>query len=202
MYPARGLRTIAVHDSRYYFSQEFSFVGLSDLGYTGIQPRKDSSGKAVLHGAFSSFIANTTTYDGHCHLGADGGPGVSCSVERNGVYNRTYNFEVKTTGENLWVGTAVDIVTGERIHIGSYTVPGPSQGINRSQLSFVEWYLWNTTIRQTVTIFGDPTTTHAGSVGKQKAFYEGDGCVGQAAFHSESVMDGAEVNCGFTGQSA
>ncbi|PPQ73440.1 hypothetical protein CVT26_015828 [Gymnopilus dilepis] len=199
----------ADHISGYYFAQQFNFVGLSEVGYTGIQPRPDSSGKAILHGVFSSFVPGSTTSDANCHSGADGGDGVSCSVEWNGVYGRTYNFEVKTTGNRLWVGTAVDTVTGQRIHIGSYTLPAGSQGIKNNQLGFVEWYPWNSAepadhcahLPYQKTIFGNPTTTNAGSVGQQSLSYEYGDCVGKVAFHTEKVTGGVENNCGFQGQS-
>ncbi|PPR01869.1 hypothetical protein CVT26_008420 [Gymnopilus dilepis] len=216
--PSTGLTDItfpitiveADHIAGYYFAQQFNFVGLADVGYTGIQPRPDDSdGSAVLHGVFSSFVPGSTTSDSNCSPGADGGAGVSCSVEWNGVYGRQYNFEVKTTGNNLWIGTAVDTVTGQRIHIGSYTLPAGSQGIQSPQAGFVEWYPWNSgeppnhcaRLPYQKTIFGNPTTTHAGSVGQQSLSYEYGDCVGQVAFHTESVAGGVENNCGFQGQS-
>ncbi|KAF9063262.1 hypothetical protein BDP27DRAFT_1427074 [Rhodocollybia butyracea] len=124
----------------YYFAQQFSFVGIREIGYTGLQPRPDSNGNAVLHAAFSSFAAGTTTTDKNCSPGANGGPGVSCSVEWNGVYNRTYNLEVRTTGNHNWVGTAIDTVTGTEVQIGSWTLPVISGGILSCQAGFVEWY--------------------------------------------------------------
>jgi hypothetical protein len=216
--PSTGLTDItfpitiveADHISGYYFAQQFNFVGVSDVGYTGIQPRPDSGGKAVLHGVFSSFIPGTTTSDANCTPGADGGPGVSCSVEWNGVYGITYNFEVKTTGNGLWVGTAVGPL-GQRIHIGSYTLPAGTQGIQSSQAGFVEWYPWNggkppnhcARLPYQKTIFGNPRTTHAGSVGTQSLAFEYGDCVGQVAFHTERIIitGGVENNCGFRGQS-
>jgi len=215
--PSSGLSDItfpitivqADHISGYYFAQQFGFVGLNDVGYTGIQPRPDNNGAAVLHGVFSSFVAGTTSSDANCSSGADGGAGVSCSFEWNGVYGRTYGFEVKTTGNRLWVGTAVDTVTGQRIHIGSYTLPAGSQGIQSSQAGFVEWYPWNggeppnhcARLPYQKTIFGNPTTTHAGSVGTQSLAYEYGDCVGQVAFQAGKVTGGAENSCGWPGQS-
>jgi len=196
--------------SGYYFAQQFHFVGVKEVGYTGIQPRPNSSGKAVLHGVFSSFVPNTTTSDANCKTGADGGAGVSCSVEWNGVYGRKYNFEIKTTGNRLWVGTAIDTVTGQSTHIGSYTLPEGSQGVKRSQAGFVEWYPWNSRkpsnhcalLSYQKTIFGNPNTTHAGSVGTQSLAYEYGDCVGKVAFHTEKVTGGVENNCGFSSQSS
>ncbi|KAF7378419.1 Beta-glucan synthesis-associated [Mycena sanguinolenta] len=133
--PSTGLKDItfpltiveADHISGYYFAQQYAFIN-SGIGYTGLQPRPDANGKPVLHGVFSSFIDGSTTTDKNCAPGADGGPGVSCSVEWNGVYGRRYDFEVKSNGSSVWTGTAIDTVTGARIHIGSYTVPASAGG--------------------------------------------------------------------------
>ncbi|KAJ7451329.1 hypothetical protein FB451DRAFT_1566226 [Mycena latifolia] len=198
----------ADHISGYYFAQQFGFVGLADVGYTGIQPRPDSGGKAVLHGVFSNFVPGSTTSDANCTPGADGGPGVSCSFEWPGVYNRTYDFVVQTTGNRVWVGTAIDTVDGTQVHIGNYTLPVGAGGILSSQAGFVKWYPWNSgeppnhcaRLPYQKTIFGTPRTTHAGSVGTQSLSYEYGDCVGQVAFHTERVALGVENNCGFRGQ--
>ncbi|KAJ7687667.1 hypothetical protein B0H14DRAFT_3101375 [Mycena olivaceomarginata] len=190
--PATGLTDItfpltiveADHISGYYFAQQYSF------------PRPDSGGKAVLHGVFSSFVAGSTTSDANCHTGADGGPGVSCAVEWNG-----------TSGNRVWIGTAIDTVTGARIHIGSYTLPPGAGGIQSSQAGFVEWYPWNggeppnhcARLPYQKTVFGTPRTTHTGSIGTQSLSYEYGDCVGQVAFHTEKVSGGVENNCGFRG---
>lgn len=195
------------HISGYYFAQQYGFVN-SDIGYTGIQPRPDRNGSPVLHGVFSSFVDGSSTTDTNCHSGADGGPGVSCSVQWNGVYGRTYEFEVKNNGNQLWVGTAVDTVTGERIHIGSYKLPAGAGGIRSGQAGFVEWYPWNggkppnhcARLPYQKSIFGAPRTTRAGSVGIQSLSFEYGDCVGQVAFSTGNVASGVENNCGFRGQ--
>ncbi|KAJ6490883.1 hypothetical protein C8R45DRAFT_901277 [Mycena sanguinolenta] len=214
--PSTGLTDItfpltiveADHISGYYFAQQYGFVN-SSIGYTGLQPRPDdANGNPVLHGVFSSFIDGSTTTDENCSAGADGGPGVSCSVEWNGVYGRQYDFEVKSTGSSVWVGTAIDTVTGERIHIGSYTVSASAGGIQSSQAGFVEWYPWNggeppnhcALLPYQKTIFGNPYTTHLLSIGLQSASYEYGDCVGQVAFQTQNVLGGVENNCGFQGQ--
>ncbi|KAJ7470226.1 hypothetical protein B0H11DRAFT_1010212 [Mycena galericulata] len=215
--PSTGLTDItfpltiveADHISGYYFAQQYAFVN-SSIGYTGVQPRPDRNGKTVLHAVFSSFVANSTTNDTNCSLGADGGSGVSCSVEWNGVYNRTYAFEVKNQGAQTWVGTVIDSVTGARLHIGSYGLPASAGGIKGSQVGFVEWYPWNggeppnhcARLPYQKTIFGNPSTTHAGSVGTEGLAYEYGDCVGDVAFHTEKVADASGVvnNCGFQGQ--
>ncbi|KAJ7437741.1 hypothetical protein FB451DRAFT_1450340 [Mycena latifolia] len=188
------------HFEGYYLAQEFQFVG-SDIGYTGIQPRPDKDGKPVLHGVFSSFINGTTTTDPNCFEGADGGAGVSCLVEWTGVYGGTYEFEVMSPGGRVWVGAAVDTVTGERIHIGEYTLPDGTGGIMDSMTGFVEWYPWNVEIPANhcamlpyqKTTFGTPRTSNAGSVGNVSLAYEYGDCVGDVAFKTTLVTSGVDV---------
>lgn len=217
--PSTGLTDItfpltivaADHISGYYFAQQYSFAGGSNaIGYTGLQPRPDSNGKPILHAVFSSFVAGTTTTDSpNCSPGADGGAGVSCSVEWNGVYGIAYNLEVKNAGGQTWVGTVVNSLTGERVHIGRWTLPAGLGGIQDNQLGFVEWYPWNggeppnhcATLPYQQTVFGAPYTTHSGSVGTQSLAYEYGDCVGQVAFSTEKLGTGMINNCGFRGQS-
>ncbi|KAJ6553316.1 hypothetical protein B0H19DRAFT_1220650 [Mycena capillaripes] len=213
--PSTGLKDItfpitiveADHISGYYFAQLYQFVG-SGIGYTGLQPRPDVNSKPVLHGVFSSFINGSTTTDKNCAAGADGGPGVSCSPNHNGVYGRKYDFEVKyNTSASVWVGTVIDTVTAARTHIGSYTVPASAGGIQSSQAGFVEWYPWNGGIPPNhcaklpyqKTVFGHPRTTHLLSIGVQHESYEYGDCVGQVAFHTQEVLGGVENNCGWKG---
>ncbi|KAJ7753482.1 hypothetical protein B0H16DRAFT_1834534 [Mycena metata] len=217
--PSTGLTDItfpltiveADHISGYYFAQQFGFVNSADVGYTGLQPRPNQNGKPVLHGVFSSFVGGSTTMDSNCAAGADGGPGVSCNVEWNGVYGRTYDLEVKRNGSSVWVGTAIDSVTRARIHIGSYTLPAGVGGIQSSQAGFVEWYPWNggeppnhcARLPYQKTLFGHPYTTRLGSVGTQtrSLAYEYGDCVGQVAFKTEKLLiGGVENSCGFKGQ--
>ncbi|KAJ7734143.1 hypothetical protein B0H16DRAFT_1767796 [Mycena metata] len=195
----------ADHISGYYFAQQFGFVNSVDVGYTGLQPRPDQNRKPVLHGVFSSFVAGSTATDSNCAAGADGGPAVSCSVEWNAVYGRTYDLEVKRNGSLLWVGTAIDTVTGARIHLGSYTLPAGAGGIQSSQSG----YPWNggeppnhcARLPYQETLFGHPHTTHLRSVGTQSLAYEYGDCVGQIAFKTEKLfVGGVENNCGFKGQ--
>jgi hypothetical protein len=151
----------APRTSGYYFAQQFNFVGQFDVGYTGLQPRPDSGSSTIIHGVFSSFIAGTTSNDPNCSNGADGGSGVSCAFEFTGSYADTYHMVVKNTGGTTWTGTAVDSVTGAQNHIGTYTLPSGSGGIQSSQVGFVEYYPWNS----------DPSLTCADIPGTDGTFY-------------------------------
>ncbi|KAK1225042.1 hypothetical protein PQX77_012020, partial [Marasmius sp. AFHP31] len=182
----------AAHVSGYYYAMQYNFVGLADVGYTGIQPRPDSSGQSIVHGVFSSFVNGTTTKDSQCTNGADGGPGVSCSVEIPSPYADTYNFVVNNTGGTTWAGTMVDTATGKETHIGSWTLPSSAVGIKSSQVGFIEYYLWNDgknhpcdTLPKTEVFFGTPTTKTSDSTGQGNLLsdaYENGDCIGQVNF--------------------
>ncbi|KAJ5103959.1 hypothetical protein N7532_004488 [Penicillium argentinense] len=190
------------HKSGYYFAQQYSFIGQDDVGYTGLQPREDSSSSPVVHAAFSSFVAGTTSADENCSDGADGGAGVSCAVDVNATYAHGYLLQVKNTEGTTWTGTLIDAVTGVKTHIGSYTLPGGSGGIKDSQLGFVEYYPWNSgshscgDLPKTNVTFGVPTTT--GGEGSLENAYEYGDCVGKVDFGTKRVgWDAVEVVVGF-----
>ncbi|KAL0564486.1 hypothetical protein V5O48_017558 [Marasmius crinis-equi] len=212
--PSTGLKDItfpinmanAAHESGYYHAMQYGFVGLNDIGYTGIQPRPDNSaGQSVVHGVFSSFAAGTTTNDSQCTPGADGGPGVSCAVEIPSPYADTYNFVVTNTGGTTWAGTMVNTATGTQTHIGSWTLPSGSGGIQSSQVGFVEYYPWNSgeppnhcqMLPKTEVFFGTPTTkTGVVSLAKLSDAYEYGDCVGQVNFSQVRTADGVSVKVG------
>lgn len=208
--PSSGLKDItfpismpdATHKSGYYFAQQFSFSGQSDVGYTGLQPREDNGSSSIIHGVFSSFVSGTTSTDENCSDGADGGAGVSCSVDINGDYSHGFELVVKNTEGETWTGTLVDTVTGEETHIGSYTLPSGSGGIKGSQVGFVEYYPWNSgshscgDLPKTSVTFGNPRTSagSSGSVGKP---YEYGDCVGKVDFETTATSEGYETSMGF-----
>ncbi|KAK7013209.1 hypothetical protein R3P38DRAFT_3362960 [Favolaschia claudopus] len=122
--------------------------------------------------------------------GADGGPGVSCSVEWNGVYGRTYNLEVvyEPSSKN-WVGTVIDTVTGQRVHMGSYKLPSRGEPADHcAKLPYQK------------TFFGVPTTTHELSKGTENLAFEIGDCKGQVDFSTTKVEGGVQVTSGFKGQ--
>jgi hypothetical protein len=177
------------HETGYYNGQ-------SDVGYTGLQPRPDSGGTPVIHAVFSSFVSGTTTTDGNCHSGADGGPGVSCAVEFSAPYKDAYQLVVLNTEGTTWNGTVVDTTTGESVHIGSWTLPDGAGGIKGSQVGFIEYYPWNdgqnhlcSTLPFVSMDFGAPTTTMSGATGSLGDAYEYGNCVGQVAFESHRTSD-------------
>ncbi|KAG0063499.1 hypothetical protein BGZ89_009833 [Linnemannia elongata] len=211
--PLSGLKDItfpfdisqAPHKTGYYFAQQFSFIGQQQhVGYTGLQPRLDSSGKPVIHAVFSSFIPGTTTTDSNCRIGADGGPGVSCAVDFSAPYSNGFSLVVENTGGTTWTGTSVDSTTGTRVHVGTWTLPSGTQGIARSQTGFVEYYPWNdgsthpcSTLPYTWVTFGIPTSTAGGTKGDLSSAFEYGDCVGKVAFKNARTSAGVQVQVGF-----
>ncbi|KAI9934479.1 hypothetical protein ASPWEDRAFT_30859 [Aspergillus wentii DTO 134E9] len=195
----------APHKAGFYFAQQFAFNGVSDVGYTGLQPRPDKDGSSIIHAVFSSFIPGSTSTDNNCHNGADGGAGVSCAVEIPATYAHKYNLVVENTAETTWTGTLVDTVTGVATHIGAYALPSGTGGIKGSQGGFVEYYPWNSqsshkcgSLPRTVATFGEPSTgtPGAGSPSLFKPYEYGD-CTGQVKFGVRTTDDGYEVTVGF-----
>lgn len=203
--PSDGLKDIsfpiampnAAHKSGYYYAQQFSFTGQKDVGYTGLQPREDDSGSSVVHAAFSSFVAGTTSTDENCSDGADGGAGVSCAVDVKATYEHGYTLRVENTQGTTWTGTLVDTVDGTETHIGSWALPDGSGGIQGSQVGFVEYYPWNSgthtcgELPKTEVTFGVPSSS--GGTGSLGDAYEYGDCVGKVDYSTKRV-DGDAVN--------
>jgi hypothetical protein len=206
--PSQGLQDVtfsfniasAPHTSGYYFAQQFGFVGLSDVGYTGLQPRPDSDSSSIIHAVFSSFINGTTSTDSNCGNGADGGEGVSCAVEFSGSYSDTWNLVVANAGGTTWTGTAVNSATNEQQHIGTYILPSEAGGIQDSEVGFVEYFPWNTDPSLTCADLPStegtfyPPTTQSSSVGTQEGTIEGsvDNC--QSYITQQSVSGGVDFS--------
>ncbi|GIJ97964.1 hypothetical protein Aspvir_000072 [Aspergillus viridinutans] len=210
--PSYGLKDItfpismanAPHETGFYFAQQFSFNGLSEVGYTGLQPRPDASGSSIVHAVFSSFVAGTTSTDENCSDGADGGAGVSCGVEISAPYAPLYDLVVKNTGGTTWTATLVDTASGKSTHVGSYTLPSGAGGIKSSQVGFIEYYPWNAgshtcaSLPYTNVTFGAPTTNTPGAgLGQLNKPYEYGDCVGKVNFNVRTTDQGYQVSVGF-----
>ncbi|KAI9236278.1 hypothetical protein MVEG_08328 [Podila verticillata NRRL 6337] len=212
--PADGLNDVtfsfnmakAPHKSGFYFAQQFNFHNVAEVGYTGLQPREDSSGKSFVHAAFSSFQGGTTTTHSNCHQGADGGSGVSCAVDINGNYNDTYNLVVENISGTTWRGTVVDTVTRMSTVVGEWTLPAGAGKLVNGQMGFVEYYTWNgqpshtcNSLPFTEATFYNPTSKTSGaSGGSITNVYEYGDCVGKAGFSVAKVANGgSDIKVGF-----
>lgn len=201
--PAAGLNDVtfplnmknAKHDYGYYYAMQFAFYGISDVGYTGLQPQPDQNGQSVVHAAFSSFAAGTTTSHPNCYAGADGGPGVSCALDIFGTYNTTYNMVVDNPQGTTWRGRMIDTQSGQSHEVGIWTLPNGAGKIKPSQVGFVEYYPWNRPEgpdcprqpRTEVTFSYPKSTTsgsQAGTIGKP---YDYGDC--KAAFDFQTIAE-------------
>lgn len=126
---------------------------------------------------------------------------MSCSVDFPALYSNGFELVIRNTEGTTWTGTAVD-VTGNRVHIGSYTLPAGTKGVAGHQGGFVEYYPWNSgthtcgSLPHTSVVFGLPTTSTNG-VGSLSSAYEYGECLGQVGFESHSTPQGVEVSVGF-----
>ncbi|GJJ74921.1 hypothetical protein EMPS_07279 [Entomortierella parvispora] len=211
--PADGLNDItfpfnmakAPTTSGFYFAQQFNFHNVTDVGYTGLQPRPNANGKNVVHAAFSSFQAGTTTRHRNCYQGADGGPGVSCAIDVPGDYNHTYNIEVRNIGRTTWRGTMTDMVTKRSYVIGEWTLPAGAGKLVNGQVGFVEYYIWNgqpshtcDSLPKTEAIFYNPTSrTRGASGGAVTKVYEYGDCIGKAGYNLKKLSNGYDIKVGF-----
>ncbi|MFC9328627.1 discoidin domain-containing protein [Kitasatospora sp. NPDC057015] len=195
------VKTATLRQAGTYFAQQFSFTNSSSGAYAGLQPRADLNGHQRLHAAFSSFIANTTSTDSNCSNGADGGAGVSCASDFDGVYGHEYAIKVALTGTDAWTGTATDTVTGVANHIGTFKLPSGSGNLNGSHGGFVEYYRGSPSCDQLPKIdvvFGAPTTTDAGThAGTAKANYEYNDCIGTADYTAITEGNGTHITRGW-----
>ncbi|KAK2766976.1 hypothetical protein FQN54_006293 [Arachnomyces sp. PD_36] len=211
--PSSGLKDIsfpmsianAPHVAGFYFAQQFSFVGQNGVGYTGLQPRKDSDSSSIIHAVFSSFIAGTTSDDDNCSDGADGGAGVSCAADIPATYDGTYQLKISNTEGTTWTGTLVHTDSGNESHIGTYTIPSGSGGITGSQIGFVEYYPWNSPkphkcskLPYTSIVFGSPkTSTEGAGEGSLGGAFEAGDCIGKVGFQTERTSDTVKITVGF-----
>ncbi|CVL00448.1 uncharacterized protein FMAN_09890 [Fusarium mangiferae] len=212
--PSTGLNDItfpmsmkgAPRTNGYYFAQQFSFKGMSDVGYTGLQPRPEKNGKRVVHAVFSSFQDGTTTQHKNCHAGADGGPGVSCAIDIFGSYSHLYHFTVRNIGGTTWRGTLTDTATGKSNVIGEWKLPSSAGKIDNGQVGFVEYFNWNdgTTNHEcktqpfTQVFFGNPTSRTSGAIGGAiTKIYEAGECVGKLDLKATKTTKGYKIKAGF-----
>ncbi|CCE33478.1 uncharacterized protein CPUR_07403 [Claviceps purpurea 20.1] len=210
--PPGGLRNVtfpfkmdgASHESGYHYAQKFNFEGIRKVGYCGIQNRPSRGNRSIVHALFSTSQGGATSRDKNCFPGANGGPGVSCTVDFYGSYDIVYNIVVENVQNTTWVGRAVNNSTGKSVHIGSWTLPPASGGIRPNQVGLVEYYPWRSnrhkchSLPKTAVTMYDPfsVTPGAGTGSVQKP-HEYGGCIGKVAFSTEKIGNGYRIQCGF-----
>lgn len=145
----------------WYFAYQFHFItDAGDMydgnrGYTGVQPRPNSSGRGF-H-AYCPFSRWGTQDAGdivdtdRCASGADGSSGISCNelvAVDDFRHGREYLFTVETDavtgGEmGLWRGFVTDAVTYEERQLGAWWAPKGqrTKGLRPWESAFTEMYL-------------------------------------------------------------
>jgi len=134
-----------LHAKGAYFAQQFFFDNSGNEGnsaYTGLQPQPDKDGKQYLGAVFSTFIAKSKSTDKNCSDGADGGAGVSCGVVFPATYMHTYKILVHKDLNHTWSGEVEDEQSGQKTHIGSWTLPDHTGDIKPSGTGFGEYYAY------------------------------------------------------------
>lgn len=72
-----------------------------DTSYTEFQPALPRiPGKHTFKAIFSSFVQGAGSKDNYCGSGADGGPGVSCSVRFEAKLNQFYSIRLKVSSKD------------------------------------------------------------------------------------------------------
>lgn len=211
--PTNGMKDVtfgfnvanAVHKRGYYYAQQFNFVNMSDVGYTGVQPQDDVNGQSSIRGVFSSFQKGTTSKHPNCSDGADGGAGVSCGVVITHDFTNTFNCVVENIGGTTWRGSLVDSVTGASTVIGEYTLPAGAGGIKSSQTGFLEDFLANgnpnwqcrDSVPTEVSYYNPTSNTPGAGTGTAGKPYEYGSCVGDQNFVITQGSNYWTVNSGF-----
>lgn len=210
------------HQEGFFYAQQYDFFSVTNGPYTGLQPRNDTNGQAIVRAVFSSFEEGTqTTYSlcpseiqglegkGCCHDGADGGGGVSCFIEFPGDYTHTYNLRIDrpdAADKRTWRGQVIDATTGVSHEIGIWKLPNETRGIVAAgQNGFVEYYEFNVLHAQNIPLdctklpkgavsFFNPTTLTPG-VGPGTVGNANDygDCAGQSNFASSTLPDGVHI---------
>ncbi|PHH60157.1 hypothetical protein CDD81_2075 [Ophiocordyceps australis] len=188
----------------YYFAQQFNFVGISDIAYTGLQPRPNQT----VHAAFSTFAKDSSSSHPNCRRGANNRPGTTCFLEISGDYSHLYNITVENTGADNWQGTLVDSATGERHVIGLFTLPPGSGKLKTFRDSFVEYYRSDMppnvpceNVPPAEVTFGNPTTTTEGA-GRSRfiKWYQTQAwqCKGDIYFDVKNSSTGVTIKTGLS----
>ncbi|CAN3500936.1 hypothetical protein DICA1_C16556 [Diutina catenulata] len=149
--PAEGFETVTstikvdpktYKDAAYYAANTHLFKdGASH--YYGLQPF--ASGNKVFYSVFGE---HTELVDKtRCSGGADGGAGVSCSMDYPWEMGVEYKFESKVTkkfddGRRLWNGTLIE-PSGKRVYIASWIVGKEKGNLTGVNTQWLEYWIFN-----------------------------------------------------------
>lgn len=142
---------IAANSTRrngHYAASQYHYTG-HDVQYFGIQPHDVNDKRGTnAHVVYSVFGKGSTIGDPDRCIGtADGGAGVSCSLNIDLDFGRWYTIESavvdkKADGTRRWNGTLVDDA-GKRTYIASFVTDATYQGLNGIVANWLEWFPYN-----------------------------------------------------------
>lgn len=124
-------------EEHFYYAYQFAFTGGGDIGYTGIQPQPDISGKTRLRIVFSSFRPESAPHHHNCSSGADNGPGTSCATVIDGELGTQYKLHVEKKG-NLVTGSIINGTTGKTHIVGKWNVSEDAGTFAPTQIAWAE----------------------------------------------------------------
>lgn len=162
----------------YYITLQSYHIDQFARPYTGFQPVAPRiAGEHTFKAIFSSFDHGAEPKDNHCGYGADGGPGVSCSVEFEAKLNRFYSIRLTAATKDednfyYYSGDVYDDSTNQQVaHIGSFTIPLSSGAglFTKEDDGFIEPYL-----------SGACSQTISAKYGQVTGYYKGKKYVGDA----------------------
>ncbi|EJT45376.1 hypothetical protein A1Q1_06139 [Trichosporon asahii var. asahii CBS 2479] len=128
----------------YYASTQASFAG-HDVQYFGIQPRE---GQYSGHLTYSVFGKGSSVGDpARCSGGADGGAGVSCSLDGINLNKGEWYEIVSAVVEHgdkgrRWNGTLIDS-QGKQTYIASFWTDDSYGPLSGDGAQWLEWYYFN-----------------------------------------------------------
>ncbi|KFH66227.1 hypothetical protein MVEG_08327 [Podila verticillata NRRL 6337] len=183
----------ATHQSGFYFAQQFNFKNVSEVGYTGLQPRQTRTEPASFTQPSLRFKTAPRVLIATATMG------------RIAARAHTYNLVVENTNGTIWRGSLVDTVTGNSTVVGEWTLPVGAGKIVNGQFGFVEYYPWNRkgshpcdSLPWTEAIFYDPTSKTSGtSGGVITSVYETGNCIGKTALNKTKIPGGYDLKVGF-----
>jgi hypothetical protein len=195
----------SAHVVGYTYSWGILFEGAHSFCGVSLEPRADADGKPAMRVSMISQVDGTTTTDSNCHL-IEPDNGVLCTVDLSAPYSDAFVFEMTNLVRNggsstTWTAAFVDMTTGNRVHIGTYTLP-IGVGALRDIFSGGLTYWWEepgehqcSELKRTQVTFLDPLLV--GGASTSVFIYGNRTCVGDDGLVTWWIGDGYRVQLGF-----
>jgi len=195
----------SAHVAGYTYSWGIIFEGTDKFCGVSLEPRPDADGKPVMRVSLISQVKGTTTTDSNCHL-IEPDNGVLCTVDLSAPYSDAFvlemaNLIINDGGSTTWTAAFVDMTTGNRVHIGTYTLP-TGVGALRDLFSGSLTYVWEepgehpcSELKRTQVAFLDPLLP--GGASTFIFAFLSRTCVGNDGSVVRWIGDGINVQLGF-----